>query len=342
MWASGSEAAMNSVETQILLGDIGGSNARFALLAGAQLGPVETLLVKDHPHFADALRAFLTRHGQGSGISQALLAVAGPVERGRCELTNSSWTIDAEELRKTFDLPKVRVINDFEALAWSLPLFDSSDLCPIGQGQVRPGAPMVALGPGTGLGLACHLPRAEGPIVMSTEAGHATLPATNRREDAVIQFLREKFGHVSLERALSGDGLENLYRTIRSIDDLPPLKRSAAEITAAALDGACPVCREALELFCGMLGTVAGNAALTFCARGGVYIAGGITPRIVDFLQKSQFRSRFESKGRFERYLANIPTWVVVHQKPAFVGLQWLALQERDPASPTASSIPIL
>jgi glucokinase len=319
---------MSAVESQILLGDIGGSNARFALLSGARVSPVEALAVKDHPLFADALKAFLLRHSATGAISRALLAVAGPVENSRCELTNSTWVIDAQELQRTFDCAKVRVINDFEAVAWSLPLFASSDLSAIGQGEASPDAPRVALGPGTGLGLACHLSRPDGPIVIGTEGGHATLPGTSRREDAVIEYLRHKFGHVSLERVLSGEGLCNLYRAIRSIDNLPAQESRAADITAAALDGSCPVCREALDLFCGMLGTVAGNAALTFAARGGVYIAGGIAPRIVEFLQRSQFRNRFESKGRFQSYLAKIPTWVIVHREPAFLGLQWLAAQE--------------
>jgi glucokinase len=319
---------MSDAKKMILLGDIGGSNARFALLSGAGVGPVEALAVKNHPLFADALEAFLRRHEARSAVSQALLAVAGPVEDGRCDLTNSTWAVDARELEQTFQWSKVRVINDFEAVAWSLPLLDASDLSAIGQGEASAEAPKVALGPGTGLGLACHLWRPDGPIVISTEAGHATLPGTSRREDAVIECLRRKFGHVSLERVLSGDGLGNLYAAIRSIDNLPAKESGAAEITKAALDGGCPICREALDLFCAMLGTVAGNAALTFAARGGVYIAGGIAPRILEFLRGSQFRNRFESKGRFQPYLAKIPTCVIVHRGPAFLGLKWLAAQE--------------
>lgn len=323
---------MSDAKELILLGDIGGSNARFALLSGGRIGPVEALAVKSHPLFADALEAFLRRHEARGAVSQALLAVAGPVEDGRCVLTNRAWAVDARELEKAFQWSKVRVINDFEAVAWSLPLLDPSDLHAIGQGEAVPGAPKVALGPGTGLGLACHLSRPDGPIVIGTEAGHATLPGTNWREDAIIEFLRRKFGHVSLERVLSGDGLGNLCGAIRSVDNLPAREsRDAAQITAAALDGSCPVCREALELFCAMLGTAAGNAALTFAALGGVYIAGGIAPRILEFLRVSQFRNRFESKGRFQPYLAKIPTWVIVHKWPAFLGLRWLAMQEGDP-----------
>jgi len=313
-----------------LLGDIGGTNARFAILADSRIGPVETLAVKDYPSFAAALSAFLSRRRGQEAIPRALLAVAGPVENARCELSNSSWVVDAEELRNTFNFASVRILNDFEAIAWSLPALPPSDLIKIGEGEARAGSPSAALGPGTGLGLACYAPRSDGSIVIAGEGGHATLPGACRREDAIIDRLRERFGHVSAERVLSGNGLVNLYRAIGSIDHAPLVDRSPDEITKRALDGSCPQCREALHLFCAMLGEVAGNAALTFSASGGVFIAGGIAPRIVEFLSASQFRSRFESKGRFQPYLAKIPTFVIVHREPAFVGLQHLAALDSD------------
>lgn len=328
---------MRSVAGPILLGDIGGTNARFALLELNRLSAIDSMLVTNHPQFADALKTFLIRHRDQARLSGALLAVAGPVEDGRCELTNSPWVIDAAELRKTFGWPQVRVVNDFEAIAWSLPHFAPSDLFAIGGGRAVPTAPAVVLGPGTGLGLACLVPRADGAIVLSTEGGHVTLPATCRREDMVIEQLRERFGHVSAERVLSGEGLVNLYQAIASIDRHSAIERHPSEITAAALDGSCSVCREVLDLFCAMLGTFAGNATLTFAARGGVYIAGGVAPRIAEYLAKSQFRSRFEAKGRFGAYLSAIPTWVIVHPEPAFVGLQHLAETWRDIANDSHS-----
>jgi glucokinase len=312
---------------QILLGDIGGTNARFALVVDGSMGPIETLLVKDYSCFVDALSTFLSRHRERRAFTHAILAVAGPIEGRCCSLTNSSWVIDPAELRKKFNCATIRMVNDFEAIAWSLPMFASSDLLAIGNGKVVPAAPMAVLGPGTGLGLACHAPQPGGAFVIATEGGHVTLPGTCRRDDAIIERLRERFGHVSVERVLSGAGLVNIYQAIRSVDRLPPVEKSAVEITRGAIDGDCPICRNALDFFCGMLGTVAGNVALTFSARGGVFIAGGIAPRILDFLKNSQFRERFESKGRFQSYLANIPTSVIVHREPAFVGLQRLAEQ---------------
>ncbi len=313
-----------------LLGDIGGTNARFALVTGERMGPMETLAVADYPDFDRALAAFLGRHRNGLPISGAVLAVAGSVEANRSVLTNSGWVVDAGRLENTFDLPGVRVVNDFRALAWSLPYLRPHDLFAVGGVEGAAAAPAVVLGPGTGLGLACFVPRPRDPLVVTTEAGHATLPGANAREDAVIAHLRDRFGHVSVERALSGPGLVNLYQSLAAIDHLTVPPRKPSEITDAALRGICPTSREALDMFCAMLGTVAGNAALTFDARGGVYIGGGIAPRISEYLARSQFRARFEAKGRFRTYVAAIPCWVIIHPDPAFVGLRRLAGHEAE------------
>jgi len=316
---------MKSVPGEILLGDIGGTNARFTFLADDGIGPIEILAVQDYAQFTDAVAAFLVRQRKKRIVARAVFAAAGPVEDNRCLVINSGWVIDGSELRSAFDWTEVRIVNDFEAMAWSLPGLTPSDLFAIGNGKVVPTAPAAVLGPGTGLGLACLCPRADGEFVIATEGGHATMPGTCPREDAIIKHLRGRFGHVSAERVLSGAGLVNLYQAIGSIDGRPTVERSAAEVTTAALDGSCPICREALDAFCAMLGTFAGDTALTFAACGGVYIAGGIAPRIIQYLSGSHFRRRFEAKGRFQPYLAAVPTWVIVHPEPTFVGLQWLA-----------------
>jgi glucokinase len=308
----------------ILLGDIGGTNARFALLAEDGLSQPETLRVADHPSVVHAVETFLARHGGKQAIASMALAVAGPVEGERCSLTNSPWDVDGPELRRKFDVTSVRVINDFEAVAWSLPQLGRSDLFPLGGGRAKPNAPMIVLGPGTGLGVACFVPGAGGGMVIATEGGHATLPGTNAREDAIIQHLRERFGHVSIERALSGGGLANLYEGIAAIDRIAVPQRNAEEITHAALDGTCPVCRATLDLFCALLGAVAGDLALTFGARGGVYIAGGIVPRFPEYLSRTKFRHRFEAKGRFHTYLEAIPAAVILRPDVTFVGLRSL------------------
>jgi glucokinase len=308
-----------------LLGDIGATNVRFALLSNGVLGPITWFTVADFPRFTDAVNAFLDCHCRQMSVCAALLAVAGPVHSNRCVLTNSEWTIDAPELCAAFSFAKVNILNDFEATALSLPILTAADLYPVGGGEPALGAPMAVLGPGTGLGVACFVPGSQSSIVVASEGGHATMAATSDREDAIIDYLRREFSHVSAERVVSGSGLENLYRAVIAIDGIEAPKRNAAEITNAALDGTCPTARAALDLFCAMLGTFAGNVALMFGARGGVFIAGGIAPRLTEYIARSEFRARFEHKGRFREYLASIPSSIIVHPAATFMGLRSLA-----------------
>ena len=319
---------MSGILSRVVVADIGGTNARFALIDGGELRPIETMAVADYPDFGAALEAFLDSHKEREHISGAIIAAAGPVEGGQCVLTNSNWVIDAAQLRAAFGFPHVRIINDFEAVAWSLPQLASTDLFSLGAGKRLPHAPAIVLGPGTGFGLACLVPRPNGATVIGTEGGHVTLPGTCRREDGVIELLRERYGHASVERVLSGEGLSNLYQALATLDGLSLSERDAAEIVKAALADSCPTSRAALDMFCALLGTVAGDAVLTFKARGGVYIAGGIAPRIPEYLARSQFRPRFEAKGRFQDYVASIPASIIVHPDPAFLGLQFLAKQK--------------
>lgn len=309
---------------QTLLGDIGATNARFSLLTGGALGPIANFEVARYAQFPDVVTAFLDEHRGQMQVTRALFAVAGPVEGGRSRLTNCPWIIDGDELRDTFGLAKVRVVNDFAATAYSLPGLTAGDLYAIGGGASVPGAPMAVLGPGTGLGVACLVPGAKEPVVIAGEGGHATFAAASQHEDAVIDYLRRQFGHISAERVVSGAGLENLYRAIAALAQNEVPSREAAEITKIALDGSCRTAVAALDMFCAFLGSFSGNVALTFGARGGVYIAGGIAPRIVEFMDRSQFRRRFEDKGRLRPYLEAIPSSVIVHPAAAFMGLRAL------------------
>lgn len=313
-----------------VLADIGGTNARFAVLSGDELGPIQRLEVRAFPDIESALRRFMEAHVGAAPVDAAVLAVAGPVEQGRCQLTNSPWIVDSDVLRREFGFGTVRLVNDLEAVAASLPYLRPGEIRLVGSDR-RPGAqPVAVLSPGTGLGMACRLP--DGRVVAS-EGGHATLAASNDREDALIGVLRRQHGHVSAERVLSGDGLVSLHRAIRTLDRCDEPARTAPEITAAALAGSSPGCREALDVFCAFLGAVAGDAALFFAARGGVVIGGGIVPRIVDHLGRTEFRPRFEAKGRFHRYLADVPAMVVLRPDPAFLGLAALAGIGRPPCT---------
>lgn len=316
-------------EQTVLLADIGGTNARFALLAGGTLTAVARLRVANYPTVRAAIADYLRSHGGGVTPCAAHLAVAGNVQNRRCAMTNSPWVIDAAELQAAFAIHHIEVINDFEAVAWSLTRIPPAGLRKVGGGEPIATAPKFALGPGTGLGMAGNVPTAHGRSILDSEGGHATLAAINAREDAVIGLLRAKFGHVSAERALSGGGLENLYAALVTLDGKNLPARTASEITSAGVAGHCPTCREALDLFCALLGGVAGNLALILGAKGGIYVAGGIVHHIADHLAQSQFRARFEDKGRFRGYLQAIPTWLVLAKDVAFIGLQELAEQRR-------------
>jgi glucokinase len=183
---------------------------------------------------------------------------------------------------------------------------------------------MAVLGPGSGLGVACLVDRSERRTVVASEGGHATVAPTCEQEDRIVNHLRKRFGHVSAERVISGSGLENIYQAIAALEGLEIPPRNAAEITKNALSGECQLARRSLQAFCAFLGSFAGNVALTFGARGGIYIAGGIPPRILDFLIQSEFRNRFEAKGRFRSYLEAIPSYVITHPAAALIGLKTL------------------
>jgi glucokinase len=319
-----------------LLADIGGTNARFAVRLGEKLGPVANLAVAEHRGFDEALGAFLANQALGRGIQAAVIGVAGPVRMGRAEFTNSGWKIESEALKSTFRFQRVSVMNDFEAVARALPCLQPTDLISLGGKEGLRDAPLLVLGPGTGLGVACLLPSSNGPVVFTSEAGHMAAPSWSRRTDTIIEFLRPRcHGRVSAERLLSGHGLENLHDAVVAVDGLTAPKRSAAEITHAAIERTCPASEAAVDLFFAMLGEVAGNLALAFGARGGVYVAGGIAPRLAKQLAASSFRARFEDKGRLRPYLEAIPCWLIMHPNPAFLGLETVAtvLQSRDNAA---------
>ena len=314
---------MPNLVEYVLLGDIGATNARFALLANGKLNAINSFEVAKFGQFTDVVANFVEKYCGQTKIRRALLAIAGPVTGERVPLTNSSWVIDPGELQKGFGW-QVQIINDFEAVALSLPGLTSTDLAEIGGGKPETGAPMAVLGPGSGLGVACLVDRSEGRVVIASEGGHASLAPNCEEEDHIVAHLRERFGHVSAERVISGSGLENIYLAIAALEGLKVPPQSAIEITKNALSGECQVAKRSLYAFCAFLGSFAGNVALTFGARGGLYIAGGISPRILDFLIRSDFRRRFEAKGRFQSYLEAIPSYVITHPAAALVGLKFL------------------
>jgi len=306
-----------------LIADIGGTNARFGLAeADGSVHDVAILAGADHDSLAAAAAAFLRSAATEAPPLHAAFCVASPVTGDRIELTNSPWSFSIEETRSALGLETLEVINDFTAVALSVPRLKATDLIAVGSGSPVRGAARAIIGPGTGLGVSGMIPARGGWAPLETEGGHVTMPATTDRETEVLAALRRQFGHVSAERVLSGSGLVNLYRAIAEVDGIDADERlEPADVAARGIDDIDPLCNAALHMAAEMLGTVAADLALTLGARGGVYIAGGIVPRYVDAFARSGFRRRFENKGRFSGYLAAIPTWVVTHELSAFVGL---------------------
>lgn len=305
-----------------LVGDIGGTNARFALIPapGAGFTAPLTLACADYPGPAEAIEEYLRQAAPPRRPRWAAIGIANPVTGDHLRMTNHHWAFSIEALRRSAGLDRLRLINDFTALALSLPLLAAGDLVQVGGGEPVAGAPRALIGAGTGLGVSGLFTSAAGDLPINGEGGHATLPAHDAREAAIIGLLARDHGHVSAERALSGPGIEALHGAIAELRGVAAEALDAAAITQRGLEGSCPLCRETLDTFCAMLGTVAGNLALTLGAFGGVYVGGGIVPRLGDYFARSPFRRRFEDKGRFREYLARIPAYVIHAPYPALVG----------------------
>jgi glucokinase len=307
-----------------LLADIGGTNARFALYANGEIRDVRVLDGNQYPNVASAIRAYLAQM-HAPQPTEAAIAIAGPLDGDLVRLTNSPWQFSAQGLRQDLKLNRLIVLNDFTALAMSLRHLPSHELQQLGGQRVIDDAPIALIGPGTGLGVSGLVPHT-GPrekiwIPLQGEGGHVTVAAHTDREIAVLAKLRDRFGHVSAEQVISGPGLVSSYQALCALDEVTPRDMQPSDIADNALNRIDPHCIEALQMFCALLGTVSSNLALTLGARGGVYIGGGIVPRLGDFFAQSQFRSRFDDKGRFRDYLAPIPTYVIHSKTPAFYGL---------------------
>ncbi|WP_433248015.1 glucokinase [Actinomadura nitritigenes] len=311
-----------NAETVWLVADVGGTNARFALVDGPDGTPerVESLPTRDHAGLAEAAAAYLDRYAPDVRPAAACLAVAGPVTGGTYHLTNAGWPKGtAEGVREHLGVPHLEILNDFEALALALPRLGPDDLVPIGPAADRAAgpAPLAVLGPGTGLGVAGLVPTPAGWVPLPGEGGQVDVPAATDRELAVARLLRAEHGTARAESLLSGTGLARIHRYLAILDGVKVEPLDPARICAHDGD---PLCAEAVAMFCALLGSLAGNVALTLGARGGVHLGGGILPRIADELRRSDFRARFEAKPPVEDYLRPIPTSLIVHPGPALVG----------------------
>lgn len=307
----------------VLLADVGGTNVRFATLtADGRIEAVEAWLTALYPDFGSAVRAYAELTGLRLPVRAAAVCAAGPLMGERIDLTNCAWTISRGEIAAATGGSAI-LVNDFAAVARAVPGLAAGDLVQIGGVTPKPDAPKLALGPGTGLGVASVVPNgAGGWIVAPGEGGHSDLAPTNEREIAIVYQLMREYGRVSVERVLSGPGLESLYLAIAALDGLKfDAKPAAHDIAKRAFANADAAAVEAVALFTGWLGSVAGNFALITGAEGGVYIAGGIVAQWGQNFDAKLFRHRFEAKGRMKSYLAPIPCYVVTAKDLAFRGL---------------------
>src|SRR5580698_10129416 len=312
-----------SADNRILVGDVGGTHARFAVVEPSGVGPWRVLqrldLVEPFATFNEAFRSYLEPSGVSPLPRTAAIAVAGPVSAGTARFTNRGWEISEVALREV-GFERALLINDFTALALAVDLLDEKHLHAIGpRMKGLEGGTSTILGAGTGFGVSCLARFGDRVVPLATEGGHMGFAPTNAEQLAVLQCMWKQPGHVSIERILSGSGLEHLYGTLEQLAGRASPALTAADISAAALrNEAGP--RAALTMFCSIFGAVAGDLALAHGARGGVYIAGGIAEKIEGFLLQSPFRQRFEAKGRLSPYVAAIPTRLIVYPDLALLG----------------------
>lgn len=309
----------------VLAADVGGTHARVGLvqadpLTGLRLLSYRSYRCAEYPDLAAILEEFL-RSVAGTPVVEGVVATAGhALEDGTVIAANLAWPLALSSLRKALGLNRLRLVNDFAAVAHAAAWTGSHQILHLCGPAVGASGPELVLGPGTGLGAALRIPMGKRNVVLATEAGQAALGAGNAREIQVLEVLLSGRSHVSLESVLSGPGLLNLYRALCGLESIHPVHLTPSEVSTTALAGADPVAREALEIFCGLLGSVSGDMALMYGANGGVCLAGGLLPHLSDFLVHSTFVERFLDKGPMRAALELIPVRLVEHGQLGVLG----------------------
>lgn len=303
-----------------LVGDVGGTNARLALceVENGALSQAKTFSTADYDSLEAVIRFFLDEQKQE--ITDGCIAIACPITDDWVEMTNHDWAFSTSKMKANLGFEHLEIINDFTAVSMAIPMLSADDVMQFGGGKAVNDKPVAVYGAGTGLGVA-HLVHVDKRWVsLPGEGGHVDFAANSEEEDLILEVLRAELGHVSAERVLSGAGLVNLYRAIVKSDDRVPENLKPKDVSQRALDDSCTDCRRALAMFCVIMGRFGGNLALNLGTFGGVYIAGGIVPRFLEFFKSSGFRAAFEDKGRFKDYVQNIPVFLITHDQPGLLG----------------------
>ncbi|MDW8846773.1 glucokinase [Erwinia sp. MMLR14_017] len=303
-----------------LVGDVGGTNARLALCeteTGA-ISQAKTFSTADYDSLEAVIRFYLEEQKQE--IVDGCIAIACPITDDWVEMTNHDWAFSTSKMKANLGFEHLEIINDFTAVSMAIPMLSEQDVMQFGGTAAVKDKPVAVYGAGTGLGVA-HLVHVDKRWVsLPGEGGHVDFAANSEEEDMILEVLREELGHVSAERILSGAGLVNLYRAMVKSDGRVPENLKPKDVSQRALDDSCTDCRRALAMFCVVMGRFGGNLALNLGTFGGVYIAGGIVPRFLEFFKASGFRAAFEDKGRFKDYVQNIPVFLITHDQPGLLG----------------------
>ena len=303
-----------------LLADIGGSYARFALERGnGVLSDAKALRCSEYPDFLSALRAYIELVG-AHDIRHGAIAIANPVEGDLVRMTNYHWQFSIEATRQAVGFNTLLVVNDFTALAMGLPYLRRQQFRQVGSGAARERSVIGLVGAGTGLGVSGLIPVEDGWVSLASEGGHVGFAPQSAREMAILEYAWRRYPRVSEERLVSAAGIELIYAALAEQRHNPVEALKAPDIAQRGLAGECAVCAETLEVFCELLGTAAASVAVTLGAFGGVYIGGGIVPRLGTYFDKSGFRARFEAMGRLSKYVSGIPTFVITADTPTFTG----------------------
>jgi len=311
-----------------VVADVGGTNIRLAVCCNktGEMQQVRTFACVEFLTLDAALFQYFST--LTDPVSALCIGIACPVEDDQVSMTNLSWTFSQQALKEKLQLESLYVINDYTAISLAVPFLREQDKIKIGQGEPQQGENMAVFGPGTGLGVAHIIHAGHKWLSLDGEGGHTSFAPNSREQTDILLLLQEQFGHVSTERLLSGQGLVNIYHAICRLEGKSVAFHEAKQVTQAALANECELAKRSLQLFCEIMGGFAGNLALNIACKGGVYIAGGIVPRFSDFFQHSEFRAFFEQKGRFQPYLASIPTYLITHDNPGLLGASVYLRQE--------------
>ncbi|SAK59520.1 bifunctional transcriptional regulator/glucokinase [Caballeronia ptereochthonis] len=331
-------AANQHADGPRLLADIGGTNARFALeTAPGEIGQIRVYPGADYPGIAEVMQQYLKDTKVGR-VNHAAIAIANPVDGDHVKMTNHDWSFSIEATRRALGFDTLLVVNDFTALAMALPGLTDAQRVQVGGGSRRQNSVIGLLGPGTGLGVSGLIPADDRWIALGSEGGHATFSPFDEREDLVMRYARRKFAHVSFERVCAGPGLELIYRAFAERDGVTVAEHfNSADVTNRAHEGEA-LALEAVNCFCAILGTFSANIAVTLGALGGIYIGGGVVLKLGELFHKSPFRERFEAKGRFQQYLAGIPTYIITAEYPAFLGVSAILSEQLSNRANSGSS----